>query len=397
MKKFARQARVLLLSAFVFCAAQLLRLNKSKRASRTRTAPRTLLIGAYGNGNFGDDIIGQAIALGVKSYGSVLIAARLEDVSRLNENVGRTVVVGGGLRSLSKILKLSRETDIAILGGGGLLEGRRTDVNVHRLILEYLGKLAVCGLRGQPIAIHGIGVSPNLYSSQVVNTAVRSMLRAVDVVAVRDPASYETVRDCGAKPTLIRDPAIVLFESWAPTIKKVKSSVGVVLLDHHRWPTFKKADAQAELNRQNELTELASQLISQARQGKHISIFNFHWSDVAMSRDLRDLFLTQGGDVTKLEVVPYHQTSSEVPFKLLMACNEVLTMRFHPALAALTSGAKVDVIGSLQKLEQLRSSTETEGKTWQYPSEYADPLAQLSSIFGRRDSSSVLRPEDITS
>lgn len=377
MKSLIRQSRVALLALFVLISATYLRFFRRRSVPVEPVAPKVLLIGAYGNGNYGDDIIGQALARGVEAPGSVLIAARLEDVSRLKAHVAPTVVVGGGLGSLFRTWKLARETDIAVLGGGGLLEGRRDDVNVHRLILEYLGKLAVCGLKGQRMAIHGIGVSPDLYSNALVNSAVRAMFRAVDVIGVRDPASQAAVNRAGGEAFLIRDPAIVLFEDWARIVVAEPGSVGVVLLDHHRWPSFTPGDSESELERKGELTALAQQLVLLAKQRKKIKLFNFHWSDVAISSDVMTLYLENDGSSDCIENVPYEQSSSENPFRLLMACEEVWTMRFHPALAALTSGAKVSVIGRLQKLEQLRSSTDTDAPNWSYPEQYDDPLEHL--------------------
>lgn len=385
MTNLLRHIRVTLLALFVFASAQFLQTTKKRRSKVISTPPRVLLIGAYGNGNFGDDVIGQAIAEGVKGHGSVLIAARLHDTSRLAKDVAETVVVGGGLSSLVKTWKLASRSDLAILGGGGLLEGRPDDVNVHRLILEYLGKLAVCGLRGQRIAIHGIGISPNLYSNPLVNVAVRAMFKAINVIGVRDPASLAAVRRNGGTATLIKDPAIVLFEGWARQVQKTENSVGVVLLDHYRWPTFSKADSVAEGTREEELQELVNQLILRCSQGKQIKIFSFHWSDKPMGEDVVKLFTECGGNSASVDLVSYKQPSSESPFKLLMACEEVLTMRFHPALAALSSNAKVKVIGSLQKLEQLRASAVPASQNWQYPPEYGDPLEQLQAVILGRD------------
>lgn len=389
MKEVVRRARVALLALFVFVAAQILRLNKARRGHRIIASPRVLLIGAYGNGNYGDDVIGQAIVDGIKSqHGSVLIAARLDDTSRLGANVAETVVVGGGVRSLIRTWRQSKSTDLAILGGGGLLEGRPNDVNVHRLILEYLGKLAVCGLTGQRMVIHGIGVSPRLYSSSVVNAAARAMLRAVDVIAVRDPASFTTVLEAGGNVALIRDPAIVLFQRWAPQIRKEVGTVGVVVLDHHRWPTFGVACHDLEQARAADLGQLADDLVNRSQQGRQIKLFAFHWSDVNICQDLLQEFLDRGGVKANIGLEPYIQETSDRPFKLLMGCETVLTMRFHPALAALTASARVEVIGTLQKLEQLRRTSSSVNGNWTYPVEYRDPLEQLG--FAIRGSKTTL-------
>lgn len=381
MKAVLRRARVTLLALTVLCIVQLLKLNAPSRRKHLSKTPHVLLIGAYGNGNFGDDIIGQAVADGVKRLGgSVLIAARLDDISRLSTAVADTVIVGGGVRSLLRTWRLAHGRDIAILGGGGLLEGRPDDVNVHRLILEYLGKLAVCGLRGQRIAIHGIGVSPNLYSSALVNKAASEMLKIVDVIGVRDPSSEGTVKQFNARVSLIQDPAIVLFQSWARQAQRQANTTAVVLLDHHRWPTFAVGSSEQEGKRTADLTTIARELVKRSDQGELIRLLAFHWSDVNICQDLFRLFLEHGGRQANIEIEPYTQATSEGPFKLLMSCENVLTMRFHPALAALTANAKVEVIGSLQKLEQLRRSTAGRNEFWKYPEEYGDPVEQLKRI-----------------
>ena len=317
--------------------------------------------------------------------GHVTIAARQADIQRLHRDVGETVVVGGGVRSLFRTWLLARNSDVAVLGGGGLLEGNRADVNVHRLILEYVGKLAVCGLRGKRIAIHGIGISPDLYSSKLVNAAVIAVLRRVDIVSVRDPRSQGIAQSKGIPATLIRDPATVLFSHWASTAVSQQGVLGVVLLDRYRWPDFTRTTPEMELQRAESLRELSRVLVARTMGGAKVRVISFHWSDSPIAQDLRDAYLAEGGEPDRFEVMPYEQQHSSEPFHLLMACDAVFTMRFHPALAALASGAKVEIVGTLQKLEDLRSTNHDGNDLWNYPSSYGDPVAQLRHVLAAPD------------
>lgn len=383
MKHLLRTARVDLLACLVLLLAQVLRLTRRRRSRKVQPSSNILLIGAYGNGNFGDDIIGEAIVDALHRRGhAVHIAARLPDIDRLKRDVAPVTVVGGGIRSLLRTWQLSHGYDLAILGGGGLLEGRPGDVNVHRLILEYLGKLAVCGLRGQRLVIHGIGVSPVLYSNPLVNRAASAMLRVVDAIGVRDPASHAKVTEVGGSSVLMRDPAVALFSTWRGTVQREPGQLGVVLLDHHRWPTFTPGSPSSESVRREELTKLAQELVERTREGSSVRLFSFHWSDVPIARDVEKLFRELGGAATSIVVAPYEQNHSRDPFLSLMRCDEVLTMRFHPALAALTGGSRVTIVGRLQKLEELQRSTPVDSSDWSYPAEYADPIKQLDHALG---------------
>jgi polysaccharide pyruvyl transferase WcaK-like protein len=383
--KLLRRVRVWCLAVLVLTMSWIVRARRSAGLSERRTGRRLTIIGAYGNGNYGDDIIGEAIAASVVEFDAhPLIVARRSDTLRLSTETGAEVITTeDGLRGVfATWVALAGRTD-AILGGGGLFEGKRDDVNVHRLVLEYAGKLMAAGVRGQRTIIHGIGISPNLYSDRLVSKAIASVLKCTDAVAVRDPASARLLETLGITGTLIRDPATSVLEIWAKRAEIRPRSVGVVVLDRHRWPKFVPGDRLTEVGRSREIRALAGRLVAGAERGDVIELFAFHHSDEAMVEDLAAAYRTAGGTPSSLTVVPYRQVSSQDPFLRLMACESVLSMRFHPALAALTAGRDVQIIGGLQKLEMLKSvSADIPLARWSYPESFADPVSVLNRGLG---------------
>lgn len=364
-------ARIYLLSVIVILLSVAVRLRGRKIARR---GGAVLLIGAYGNGNFGDDLIGLAIGRVAATEGyRVTYAARKEDVGRLRRSGNDAVIVGGGISSLIATWRAAKDQDVAILGGGGLLESRDDDRAVQRLVLEYVGKLMAAGIRGAVPGVHGIGVAPDLYSRGVVNRAVTSALRAAQFVSVRDEASKAAVDRMGAFASLVQDPATSYLKTLANQRDDSASTLGVVVLDHHRWPSFEKGNVESERKRNSDISDLVDRMEGWAYSGRDVSLVPFHWSDEELLQDLITVFTQRGGNTDRLAVHPYAQTDATEPFLHLMACGAVLTMRFHPALAALTVGADVLVIGELQKLRQLRNSTSRRKEGELYPPIFEDP------------------------
>ncbi|MBA4022771.1 MAG: hypothetical protein C0482_10455 [Gordonia sp.] len=399
LRALLADARIKLLSLVVIFASMVPRTRAASRKTGVHGQRRAVLIGAYGNGNFGDDVIGHAIVRVLQDNGfAVQVAARMPTVKHLEASLQVPVVyVGGGLSSLYRTWRLAQGSEVAILGGGGLLEGKRDDQGVHRLVLEYMAKLLVCRLRTDRVLIHGIGISPDLYSSRIVSAAIRVGLRTVDCISVRDEASVliaNEIRSVRRDCTLVEDPATPFLRELAGPIVQDESALGVVLLDRGRWPHFKPSDAAAEDKRATVLRELADKLIIKTRHGKHIVLFSFHWSDPPIVDDLLKAFVRLGGDPDHVTIRPYVEDGTLSVFADLMRCGTIMSMRFHPALAALVAGSRVEIIGNLQKLQDLERNAGTSlSGTWTYPSAYNDPQEFLtrSLTADRQDDSLITR------
>ncbi|MDR1355347.1 MAG: polysaccharide pyruvyl transferase family protein [Propionibacteriaceae bacterium] len=344
------------------------------------TSLRVLLIGAYGNGNYGDDIVGEAIASALRyKYGAtVRIAARQHNIANLTRDVAPTTFVGGGIRSVVRTWRLARGADVVILGGGGLLDGGMDDVHSSRLQLEYLAKLMVCATLRARLVIFGIGISPS--SNYMVRSVMKHVLANVDWLGVREEVSFNYAKNINANAQLICDPAAVLLRQLAQRLnitQQPRNGIGVVLLDEKRWPAFVPSTAKVEQQRTAELADLADMLVVAAGDKDVIKLVCFHSSDVAIMDDLSKILIRKYPHFAKrVAAQPYPREHSRDAFAALMHCRQVYAMRFHPALAALISGVEVQIVGKLQKLVSLRTLTSDDGYWW-YPAGYGDPVFQL--------------------
>jgi polysaccharide pyruvyl transferase WcaK-like protein len=353
LKSALRRFRVWTLAGLTLVLALLVdRLGETGRRTRGRGAT-ALLIGAYGNGNYGDDSIGIAIAgaLSAGGIGRVRIAGRRSDGSRIVAATGAEFsVAGDGFAGLLATYRAAADCQVAVLGGGGLLEGRRDNVHVQRLVLEYVAKLLVAKLRGASAFVHGIGVSPDLYADPLVSRAVVRALRSVDAVSVRDLGSRSVLRHHGIGATLVLDPAFALLRVWARGVTLRPNTVGFVGLDAQRWPDFDPAEHSAE--RAAELGRLAG-LLADCGDAS-VELHPFHKSDVKLIEDLATSYREATGADAKQ--IAYPVADAADAFRRLMSCERILTMRFHPALAALAARREVEIIGGLQKLVALKDA-----------------------------------------
>ncbi|NCL74001.1 MULTISPECIES: polysaccharide pyruvyl transferase family protein [Rhodococcus] len=353
----------------------------SGKSSADTPAPRRslVLIGAYGNSNFGDDIVAVSIVESARAlnFDSVRVIGRRPDFDLLEADVpgAQMHFCGDGFAGLIEtwrsIPRAGSSLDVAILGGGGLLEGKMDDVNVHRLVLEYCGKLLIARILGYTVLVHGIGVSPVLYSDRWVSRGVCKALSMARGISVRDQKSVDVLAANGIDAVLVRDPASSLFYHMAPACKRRPRTVGIVLLDRYRWPSFERARDSQETLRQEDLRAIAVRMVDWSRNGLRLELFEFHWSDGAVLKDLASVYADMGGDTEALRFNGGWRSCTE-PFRRLMECGTVFTMRFHPGLAGLIAGNSVEVVGDLQKLESLRVGMNGDS-VWKYPSSFGDP------------------------
>lgn len=389
IRRVARHGRLLALVAVVHGLSLVVRIRRrAGGTSRRVVAPGPVaVIGAYGNGNYGDDAIGLGIARSLLGRGhAVRFLGRRPDGSRLEEATTEPYrCVGGGLGGVRRAHAAGRDCSAAVLGGGGLLEGARDDVHVQRLVLEYVAKLLVLGARGRPIFVHGIGVAERLYAHPAVTSAVVHALRAADGVTVRDVGSRRTLADVGVLATLVRDPALSLLADWAADVEARPGVVAFVGLDGARWPTFTPGSEDAERARTRTIDGIVSDLERCTADATTLELLPFHASDPPFLEAVRDAVLAApfSADLDVRPVGAYPLASARDAFRGLMGAERVLTMRFHPALAGLAAGRDVEIVGRLQKLVALRDAADP-SSTAVLPATFGDPDDALRSWFVRR-------------
>lgn len=375
MKRAIASVKLSVASLFCIGAAALLRHRRTTTVgARSR---RVWVIGAYGNGNHGDDSIGISMSGTLRRASfDVMIGARASRIEWLEGSATpHILVLGTGLRGALTSWRIGRTATTTVLGGGSLLVGKHDSNGILITGIPYLLNFVMAGLAGSRLVVHGIDVPAVPYPNRIAARAVRDVLRAAESVAVRDALSQRVLEGYGVKATLVRDPASVLFAEWA--LERVHSdSIGVVLLDQYRWPTFSRGSDSLEAQRANDLNKVAEEVLRDRLPSDHIRLFSFHWSDTGIVNDFSQLLLARGVAEADITRVPYMLSPQRV-FVALMSCRVVHSMRFHPALAALISGCEVRTHNSVQKIDEIvRFGRDAEGH-WAYPQDFHDPEVVL--------------------
>ncbi|MHB8106505.1 MAG: polysaccharide pyruvyl transferase family protein [Candidatus Cryosericum sp.] len=152
---------------------------------------RLLVLGYYGFGNFGDELILSAIQdelANIECEAAFVVNAPsqyADPVCPRHNLVDR--------HSPTAMRAALRECDYVMLGGGGLIQ----DVTSWRSSLYYLGIPMLAALRNKRILSYAQGVGPIRRSW--IRHAVRSVFGRMVLIDVRDDASRDLLLDCGLR------------------------------------------------------------------------------------------------------------------------------------------------------------------------------------------------------
>ena len=146
------------------------------------------LLGYYGFGNAGDEaVLAGAIA-------RLRAADPHAQITVISGNPDETAKIHGvhavGRGNIARIRILLKNTDLFLLGGGGLLQDRTS----RRSLWYYLAMMFWARMSGAQIACYAIGAGPLLHSSS--RRLIRRMLSKCSVVSVRDAGSAQELRKC---------------------------------------------------------------------------------------------------------------------------------------------------------------------------------------------------------
>lgn len=169
--------------------------------------------GYYGAGNFGDDIILLSIInMLYETIADIKITVLSRDICPIPEGISPFQVVSRF--DIEKVIKLIKEADLLICGGGGLLQDYSGfDILDHfsyknKGINYYAVPIEIAYILGKPAMLYAIGVGP-LFNQQSVQY-IRTILNWVKVVTVRDKESKELLDgiSSNANVTITADPAV---------------------------------------------------------------------------------------------------------------------------------------------------------------------------------------------
>jgi polysaccharide pyruvyl transferase CsaB len=304
-------------------------------------AARSLLIaGYYGFGNAGDEAI---------------LTAMLGELRALRPELDLVVASGDpaatavrhGVRAVPRddlpaVIAAIRDSDLVVLGGGGLfqdywqvpaesfLTGRQGG------LLTYAAFPVLAALLGRPSMLYAVGVGP--LATEEGRALTRATFTLCSHATVRDPASLDLLREIGlSRPVeLVADPAFLLAPVEGAALDTLLAEIGVApgepLTGVALRPWARGADPdvwEGEIRKalDHHLAETPGRLLFLPFQPDE---------DLAVGRRVAAALASpERALVVASPLMPAELAG------LLGRCHLVLAMRFHAALLALASGVPV--------------------------------------------------------
>jgi polysaccharide pyruvyl transferase CsaB len=152
---------------------------------------RILVLGYYGFGNFGDELILSAVQDELTSIECEAVFAVNEPGQYTSPVCPRHTLVNR--HSLAAMRAALRACDYVMLGGGGLIQ----DVTSWRSSLYYLGIPLLAALHKKRILSYAQGVGP--VRRLWIRRVVRSIFDRMILIDVRDDASRDLLLACGIR------------------------------------------------------------------------------------------------------------------------------------------------------------------------------------------------------
>jgi len=202
---------------------------------------RILISGWYGNNNVGDETILLGMLQSLREQlpdADFLVFSDDPEHTRSNYSVESFRQWPEGLKRnpfvllrigfwkyLLRLAKIINQSDLFILGGGGLLQ--HTNFGV---IPFWLSKLFLAQLLGRPTVIYAVGVSPD--HRKMDSFLIQVLGNRVKLITVRDAESKRNLIRLGVKRPLIRvtaDPALFIRpRPWTKDkLERVLGDLGV--------------------------------------------------------------------------------------------------------------------------------------------------------------------------
>lgn len=180
-----------------------------------------ILIGNYGAGNLGDDLLCRQAILGIKSQypdsNVVVFAANPLAIKFCDDLIfGRSTIFPSGLRSFFKAIfsgdlfanmRMIARADLLVFGGGGLLNREE----VLSLWIWGVNILSFDWLRKRKSLLVMLGQSVNLPKRGLVRALCRNLLNRFDIITVREQNSYKELKLLKFSQAIVRETVDLAF------------------------------------------------------------------------------------------------------------------------------------------------------------------------------------------
>ncbi len=200
--------------------------NVLKREARRKQYKRdgTIICGAYGHGNAGDDAILKSIIQSVRQIDETMpitvLAKNTESIkNRYRVNSIYTL-------NVPRLLWAMKRSRLYINGGGTLIQNATS----HRSLLYYLFTLAAAKLLGNKVDMYGCGIGP-VSGGKNIRLVAKVLDRSVDTITLRERDSVKELREYGVKK-----PEILLSSDPALALEPAPASTAQAYLQKHGLP-----------------------------------------------------------------------------------------------------------------------------------------------------------------
>lgn len=150
---------------------------------------KVLIIGYYGAGNIGDEVLLDATIDLLKTiYESPSVTVLTNDTVDTKEN---RQVEAVNRNSYFQVIKIIKGSDIVIGGGGSMLQ----NVTSNKSLIYYLGILNLAKLFRKKVALLGNGIGP--IKREFYKKTTKYVLSKLDAIVLRDKDSYKLLEGFG--------------------------------------------------------------------------------------------------------------------------------------------------------------------------------------------------------
>jgi len=353
---------------------------------RAAAHKRVLVLGAYGTANLGDEAILESLLNTLaRSPEPTRVTVLSTDERATTEQYGVPAVFGGWRRHLLRKIRLFRESDLLICGGGGLLHDTFPNRLVRGAAPRYSFLMLLARLLGCRVAVYAQGIGPlrTRYGRWISSLALRS----AHLVTVRDAGSAEVVRDItrsrvrahvGADPAVLLDP--IPKDDVAPLVE-LAGFIGRGEKDDSRplvavcpRPWFHRRDIWPDgeplsANYVENLRQIVSGLCRDVDCRVFLVPFDYH-EDLPLCRDIEQ----RAGRTRNLRVVDTPLRPREM-MGLLSAVDLLVGTRLHSLIFAARVGvAPLAIVYDPKVARFMEQIGRTEAS---FPIESLDPAAVL--------------------
>jgi polysaccharide pyruvyl transferase CsaB len=286
------------------------------------------LSGYYGFHNIGDEAILEAVINMLRRHrADVRIIVFSADPLHTSQTYGVEAVSRTHLWSILRVL---READLLISGGGGLLQ----DVTGPRSIPYYLGIMELAMIVGTRVAVYAQGMGP--VHHRWSRLWMKKVLSRVDWVSVRDLASAQFVAKLGVDREVVvtADPVLSLEPESSHEINEFWRAHGVEKSQKEMLVGVALRPYPGETIFDERLMEIVSRSCRylETKYGARLVFLPYHLQkDLPLAREL-------ASRVSSRSIIFERGLSSRDTLKLMGGLDLLIGMRLHALIFAAICG-----------------------------------------------------------